>query len=75
MAKKGIHPNYHTVIVKTTNGGTFETKSCYGKENSEIILDLDIYNHPAWRDGKQAFVNSKDDQITKFNKKFGDFKF
>ena len=40
-----------------------------------IVLDLDPYNHPAWKDGKQAFVNTKDDQIAKFNKKFGDFEF
>ena len=75
MAKKDIHPDYHMIIVKTTDGGEFETKSCYGKEGSVIVLDLDPYNHPAWKDGKQAFVNTKDDQIAKFNKKFGDFKF
>lgn len=75
MAKKDIHPDYHMIIVKTTDGGEFKTKSSYGKEGSVIVLDLDPYNHPAWKDGKQAFVNTKDDQIAKFNKKFGDFKF
>ena len=75
MAKKDIHPEYHTIIVKTTDGGEFKTKSCYGKEGSIIVLDLDPYNHPAWKDGKQSFVNTKDDQIAKFNKKYGSFKF
>ena len=75
MAKKDIHPEYHTIIVKTTDGGEFKTKSCYGKEGSVIVLDLDPYNHPAWKDGKQSFVNTKDDQIAKFNKKYGSFKF
>ena len=70
MAQKDIHQDYHTIVVMTTNGDKFETKSAYGKEGSVITLDLDPYNHPAWKDGKQAFVNTKDDQITKFNKKW-----
>lgn len=76
MAKKNIHPETHTIIVKTTDGGEFKTKSTYGKEGSVLTLDVDPINHPAWRkDAGQSFVNSKDDQIAKFNKKFGDFKF
>lgn len=75
MAKKEIHPNYHTIIVKLTNGQEFKTKSCFGKEGSTIVLDIDPFNHQAWRSGTQAFVNQKDDQIAKFQKKFGGFKF
>jgi len=71
MAKKDIHPDYHMIIVKTTDGSEFGTKSCYGKEGSVINVELDPYNHPAWKDGKQAFVNANDTQITKFSKKWG----
>lgn len=73
MAKKGIHPDYHKIIIKTTDGGEFETKSCFGKEGSAINLESDPYNHPAWKGSNQAFVNVKDNQITKFKKKW-DFK-
>ncbi|HSQ98165.1 MAG TPA: 50S ribosomal protein L31 [Rickettsiales bacterium] len=69
MAQKDIHLDSHTIIIQTTDGNRFETKSCYGEEGSVINLDTDPYNHPAWKDGKQAFVNIKDDQIAKFNKK------
>ncbi len=70
MSKAEIHPDYHNIVIIATNGSKFETKSCYGKEGSSITLDLDPYNHPAWKDGKQSFVNKKDNQIAKFSKKW-----
>ena len=49
--------------------------SCYGKENDTLALDIDPFNHPAWKDDSNSFVNNKDEQISKFKKKFGDLKF
>ena len=74
-SKKEFNLDYHTINVKLTNGEVFQTKSCYGKEGDTITLDVDPFNHPAWKDGKEAFVNNRDEQIAKFKKKFGDFKF
>jgi large subunit ribosomal protein L31 len=67
--------DYHNITVVMTNDEKFTTKSCYGKEGAEIRLDVDIHNHPAWRKDNAQFVNLKDDQVSKFNKKFGNYKF
>ena len=76
MAKKDIHPDYHEITVAMTTGKTFKTKSCYGKQGSVIKLDVDPNNHPAWRDDKSGrFLNAKNDQVSKFNKKFGSYNF
>ncbi|MDR0423832.1 MAG: 50S ribosomal protein L31 [Rickettsiales bacterium] len=76
MAIKEINElDYHSVKVKMTDGKIFETRSCYGKAGDTIVLDVDPLNHPAWRTDNSSFVNTNDDQITKFKKKFSDFKF
>ncbi|MFC1659360.1 50S ribosomal protein L31 [Pseudomonadota bacterium] len=71
MASANIHPDYHNITVVMTNGKKFETKSCYGKEGDIIKLDVDIHNHPAWHKDKSQFVNLKNAQVDKFNKKYG----
>jgi large subunit ribosomal protein L31 len=74
MAVKEIGEiDYHTIVVQMTNGKTFKTKSCWGKEGDLLKLDVDPNNHPAWKSGDQSFVDVKNDQIAKFNKKFGSF--
>jgi large subunit ribosomal protein L31 len=67
--------DYHNIFVIMTNGEKFETKSCWGKAGDTITLDIDPFNHPAWRSGNESFVNNNDDQITKFKKKFSGFKY
>ncbi|MDR3289678.1 MAG: 50S ribosomal protein L31 [Rickettsiales bacterium] len=66
--------DYHEITVQLTDGKKFQTKSCWGKVGDVLTLDIDPSNHPAWRKDNQSFVNTKDDQITKFNKKFSGFK-
>lgn len=73
MAKKNIHPNYHDVTVVLTDGTEFKTKSAC--KDNVIKLDVDPLNHPAWQAAGTRFVNVKDDQVSKFNKKFGGFDF
>lgn len=68
--KEGIHPDYHKITVKMTNGETFETRSTYGKEGDTLQLDVDPHTHPAWTGGG-AFVNKKAGKVADFNKKFG----
>lgn len=70
MAQANIHPDYHTITVQMTDGSTFETKSCYGKEGETLILDLDPKNHPAWRTDGSTTVNEKNDRISKFKNKW-----
>lgn len=68
--KKGIHPDYHKITVKMTNGETFETRSTYGKEGDVLQLDVDPITHPAWTGGG-AFINKKAGKLADFNKRFG----
>lgn len=67
--KKDIHPDYHEIVVKMTDGSTFKTFSTYGKEGDELLLDVDRKTHPAWT-GK-SFLNQKAGNVAKFTQKFG----
>lgn len=68
--KEGIHPDYHTITVKMTDGTTFETRSTYGKEGDVLALDVDTRTHPAWTGGV-GFINKKAGKVAKFNDRFG----
>jgi large subunit ribosomal protein L31 len=72
--KPGIHPDYHEITVKMTNGSTFKTRSTYGEAGSVLQLDVDITTHPAWTGGS-ALVNEKAGAVAAFNKKFGGMTF
>lgn len=67
--KEAIHPDYHEIIVKMTNGETFKTRSTYGKKGDTLILDVDPHTHPAWTGGG-AFINERAGKIAKFNDRF-----
>lgn len=71
--KQDIHPDYHEITVKMTNGETFKTRSTYGKEGDTLVLDVDTNTHPAWVGGS-GFVNEKEGKVAKFNQKFGGLK-
>ena len=70
--KKDIHPNYHKITVKLTDGSTFETRSTYGKEGEILKLEIDPKSHSAWTGGKQKILDKG--RVSKFNKKFQNFK-
>ncbi|GMO65651.1 MAG: hypothetical protein Ta2D_11860 [Rickettsiales bacterium] len=67
--------DYHNINVKMTDGTIFATKSCWGHEGDTLVLDIDPLIHPAWKTDNKNYLNSRDDQITKFKKKFSGFKF
>ncbi|MBO1079050.1 50S ribosomal protein L31 [Roseomonas haemaphysalidis] len=66
--KPDIHPEYHDVNIIMTDGTTFTTRSCMGKEGDTLRLDIDPKSHPAWT-GVQRVMDTGG-QIAKFNKKF-----
>lgn len=70
--KQGIHPNYHKITVQFTDGTSFETGSCWGKEGDTLQLDVDPKTHPAWVGGTNL---RKTGQMEKFNAKFGGINF
>ena len=65
--KANIHPDYHTITVKMTDGTTYQTRSTCGKEGDVLQLDVDPKTHPAWVGGAQL---RKTGQMEKFNNKF-----
>ena len=70
--KEGIHPDYHPITVKLTDGSSFETFSTWGKKGDTLQLDIDVLTHNAWVGGKTK-VNERAGNVAKFNNKFGGF--
>jgi large subunit ribosomal protein L31 len=68
MARKGIHPDYHTITVQMTDGSKYLTRSTYGKEGDIIQLDVDPKTHPAWVGGVNL---RKTGRLESFNNRFG----
>ncbi len=69
--KNEIHPEYHTITVKMTDGTTFETRSTWGAEGDTMTLDVDPLSHPAWTGGTRRVLDTG--QVAKFNKRFAGF--
>ena len=67
--KKGIHPEYHFIEVKMTDGSTYTTRSTYGKEGDTLALDIDPLAHPAWT-GQSAKLMDTGGRVSKFKNKF-----
>ena len=70
--KKDIHPDYHMIDVKMTDGTIVQMRSTYGKEGDTLRLDIDPKVHPAWTGGGQHLVDTGG-RVGRFNKRFGDF--
>ena len=69
--KPEIHPDYHNITVKMTDGTSYETRSTWGAEGDVMTLDIDPVSHPAWT-GVHRLIDSGG-QLAKFNKRFEDF--
>jgi large subunit ribosomal protein L31 len=72
--KKDIHPDYHMVNVKMTNGDMVTMRSTYGSEGATISLDIDPSVHPAWTGGGARLMDTGG-RVSKFKKKFEGFGF
>lgn len=68
--KTDIHPDYHMINVKMTDGTEFQTRSTYGKEGDTLSLDVDPTSHPAWTGGSRNLIDTGG-RIDRFNKRFG----
>lgn len=67
--KKDIHPDYHTITVKMTDGTTYETRSTYGAEGDTLVLDIDPSVHPAWTGGSTRLMDTGG-RVSKFKAKY-----
>ncbi|MCY4445208.1 MAG: 50S ribosomal protein L31 [Rhodobacteraceae bacterium] len=72
--KKDIHPDYHNITVRLTNGEEYAMKSTYGSEGDTLQLDIDPTVHPAWTGGGTHLMDTGG-RVSKFKKKYADFKF
>ena len=66
--KKDIHPDYHMITVKMTDGTTFQMRSTYGAEGDTLALDIDPTVHPAWTGGNTRLMDTGG-RVSKFKKK------
>jgi large subunit ribosomal protein L31 len=69
--KNEIHPDYHTITIKLTDGNSYETRSTWGAKGDVLTLDVDPLSHPAWTGGIQRVSDTG--QVAKFNKRFAQF--
>jgi large subunit ribosomal protein L31 len=67
--KKDIHPDYHFIEVKLTDGTSYRTRSTYGTEGETLKLEIDPSVHPAWTGGAQRLMDSGG-RVSKFKKKY-----
>jgi large subunit ribosomal protein L31 len=56
--KADIHPEYHLIEIKMTNGTTYKTRSTYGKEGDTLSLEIDPTVHPAWTGGTHKLLDT-----------------
>jgi large subunit ribosomal protein L31 len=67
--KADIHPNYHFIEVKLTDGSTYRTRSTFGAEGATLTLDVDPSTHPAWTGGSQRLMDTGG-RVSRFKKKY-----
>jgi large subunit ribosomal protein L31 len=67
--KADIHPNYHFIEVKLTDGTTYRTRSTYGAEGATLALEVDPSTHPAWTGGSQRLMDTGG-RVSRFKKKY-----
>ena len=75
MAKAGIHPKQHNMVIQLSDGTKIDIVTSYGTEGEVYKLDVDPTNHPAWQEGNKTLINNSNERIESFNKKFGGFDF
>lgn len=67
--RKDIHPDYHFIDVKLTDGSTYRTRSTYGEEGAVLSLEIDPSAHPAWTGGSTRLLDTGG-RVSKFKKKY-----
>ena len=67
--KNDLHPDYHMINVKMTDGTMLQMKSTWGKEGDTLALDVDPSVHPAWTGGGTRLMDTGG-RVSKFKKKY-----
>lgn len=72
--KNDIHPDYHMIDVKMTDGTVVKMRSTYGSEGDTLTLDIDPSAHPAWTGGGHKLMDTGG-RVSKFKQKYDGFGF
>lgn len=72
--RKDIHPAYHVIDVKMTDGTVFQMRSTWGKPGDQMALDIDPLSHPAWTGGNQKLMDTGG-RVSRFKNKYAGFGF
>ncbi len=67
--KKDIHPDYHLINVKMTDGTVVQMKSTWGAADEQLSLDVDPSVHPAWTGGSSRLMDTGG-RVSRFKKKY-----
>lgn len=67
--KDGIHPEYHIIDVKMTDGTVVQMKSTWGSEGDTLSLEIDPSSHPAWTGGGTRLLDTGG-RVSKFKNKY-----
>ena len=67
--KQKIHPDYHVIDVKMTDGTIVQMRSTYGAEGDTLSLDIDPSVHPAWTGGTSRLMDAGG-RVSKFKNKY-----
>ncbi len=67
--RDGIHPDYHMIDVKMTDGTVFQVRTTWGKEGDQMALDIDPLAHPAWTGGSSRLMDTGG-RVSKFKNKY-----
>ena len=67
--RKDIHPDYHFIDVKMTDGTLLKMRSTWGSEGDTLTLDIDPSAHPAWNGGSLRLLDTGG-RVSKFKKKY-----
>ena len=67
--KSEIHPEYHVIDVKMTDGTIVQMRSTWGAAGDQLTLEIDPNAHPAWTGGQRGLVDSGG-RVSRFKKKY-----
>jgi large subunit ribosomal protein L31 len=67
--KSGIHPEYHLIDVRMTDGTVVQMKTTWGKEGDTMNLEIDPLSHPAWTGGGTRLMDTGG-RVSKFKNKY-----
>jgi large subunit ribosomal protein L31 len=67
--KTDIHPDYHFIEIRLTDGSTYRSRSTYGSEGDTLRLEIDPSSHPAWTGGSTRLLDTGG-RVSKFKKKY-----